>query len=807
MKTFDFDKTFNKVKQNILALFGVLACLAAIVLTWLIPLPGTLEVLVTHWVARLVAVLGAGAALVLTARSMQGTRFAPVHVHCLLFCASIATVLFSFAIAWHLRTEYFRYEFLLLLIPAGAAAAGQAAAWSRSAPAEDKETRFWKNLGWWLIPLLLVSVLVFCLSTLVYVRTLRFEDTFITFRYGWNLAQGNGINWNVTDPAPAEGYTTFTWVLLSAFFFFLHLDPLPGTQVVSLLLLPLLGYFVWGLMREIYGSKKIVALLPFALLIGLPATGFHVATGMETLLYSACLAGTAYFAVRSFKSDYADKKYAYLFGLMVLASGLTRPDGVVYGIVTLGVLVWLSGRKALCRDNWLALFLTLGFPGVIYFAWRLAYFKQLLPLSFYHKSFVGDLYGHATRSVLFTDFVGMILLPFLIFILYRVFSRTLPKSAYIALIPSVVLVLYYSRVLAVAGLQYRFFFPYLFAFLIAAADDVTNLFGWLASRTSRFLLPVTAVLLVLYFCAAPFFYETRNIVTFSLNGYTYDERSDDYMRIGKTLLNLDRAEPIGIGEVGKIGMLLRNYTLVDIIGLNDAYLARHPFSTSYLDQRGVNILITFAYPGAPLGVYADVYRKVGEGFKDLEQKFTCIGNIRGFDVFVRQSPPTRPEAFVRTLSQSRDFDAGICLSKTAARWSPKSFPLNLESWSFHDVRRLDDNSYTFQVTGNDPILSSPRLALDAQDYNNVIVKALIPPPVECHTFTLYFTREDAPAESEERSIYVPFDPAPQVQEIVANVRMHAGWRGRIERLRIDPVCGLNRDGSEIRFRIESVMLQ
>jgi hypothetical protein len=446
-------------------------------------------------------------------------------------------------------------------------------------------------------------------------------------------------------------------------------------------------------------------------------------------------------------------------------------------------------------------------PGAIYVAWHYAYFQSLLPLSFWHKSFVGSPYGHAARSVLFTDFVAMILLVSIGFVLYRSFCRSLPKLVYVMLVPAGLLVIYYSRVLAVAGLQYRFFFPYLFAFLVAASDDWAALLGQMASRLPKLPMFAVSVLVVAFVSLGPFAYETRSHVALLKSRAAYDEHADEYMRIGKALMNIDKDNVVGIGEVGKIGMLLRDYTLIDIVGLNDRYLARHPFSTAYLDTRGVDMLVVFAYPRAPLGVYADVYRKVGEAFADIETKFACIGNIRGLDVFVRKAPPSLTQEFLEDLARTDDFAEGICLSSTTSRWSPQSVTLPLPAWTYSQLRLVSQaEGIQFEVIGSDPILTSPELDLNAEDYNNVFVTLRIPPPVSCKTFTLYFTRTDAPEDSEDRSVYVAFEPSQVTQTIIANVRMHPEWRGTISGLRLDPVCGLNDNGSLIRFQIDSVSL-
>jgi hypothetical protein len=643
-------------------------------------------------------------------------------------------------------------------------------------------------------------------STIVMLRTVRFEDVFITYRYGWNLAQGNGITWNASDAVPSEGYTTFTYVLLSGLFYVIKMDPLSGTQAVNLVCLAVLGYFMWQTGRLVFKDLPgYYALLPIAILVAIPATAFHVATGMETLFYMAALAGVSYFAVRWLEQGQGSGSMAGI-GAMILMAGLTRPDGILYGLITLICLGFMASAAFFKRKNLLSLLVSLILPGLIYFIWRLSYFKLLLPLSFYHKSFIGGLYNHAARGVLFTDFVALFALPYLGIIFYQVFTRRLSKSAYLLLIPSLPLILYYSRVLAVAGLQYRFFFPYISPLLILAGNELAQFLGGFAARRGRLLAAILTTTLIAYLCLGPLFYETRNVINFFRKGVTYNEKTDAYTRIGKALLNIDPDETIGLGEVGKISLMLRDYTVVDIVGLNDRYLARNPFTAEYLDERKINILIVFAYPRAPLGVYADVYKKVGEGFEDIEKSFVCVGNIEGLDIFVRQDPPGRLNDFIERLRESKYFDEGICLSTTTARWAPHHEVLALDDWTFSEL--LVENAATreFLVAGNDPIFRSPTLNLDADQFNNVIVEAVIAPPVECSTMTLYFSRTDAPQESEDRSIYVPFTPEEGTQSIVFNVRMHPEWRKTIEHIRLDPVCGLNADGSKIKITLQSVIL-
>ena len=760
-----------------------------------------------HGLATLAAIAGAFITLGLTIISIFREKKLAGSERGKFLCLSVAVVLFSYAISWHLYQSYFFYKHMLVLVGVSVMAVLQACLWTREKRSEDKPSNRPQYLLFWLIPVVVLAGIMAVVGIIVSIRTVRFEDMFITFRYGWQLAQGHGINWNVSDPVPAEGYTTFTYMLLSALFFVTHIDPIIGTQIVNIFSLGLLGFLIWLLARIIFDDHRgFQSLLPVAMLLAIPATEFHVGTGMETIFYAATLAGISYFAIRWLKHSQDDPRAIYGLGSAILISGLTRPDGVVYGGITLIMLLVLARKRFVRLQNLLALGLTLIIPGSAYILWHLSYFQSILPLSFYHKSFVGSLYAEATRNVLFTDFIGMILLPFIALILYRLVTRSYPKEVYLLLTPTIVLVLYYGRVLAVAGLQYRFFFPYLFPFLVIVTEDLVTALNTIGAKVGRIFAPIVCTLLVFFISAGPFFYEARNIVNFFAEDLTYNENDDPYMQIGKALLNIDKSEPIGIGEVGKIGMLLRDYTVIDVVGLNDRYLARHPFSIAYLDERNVNILITYPYPGELTGVFADVYRKLGEDFQEIEQKFICIGNIQGLDVFVRNDSAVISK-MLEALKLSKDFLEGVCLSSTASRWAPELVTLPLDSWSVTDMQLVEaDQVYKFKVTGNDPILRSPALNIAADDYYNVIVNMTAPPPIECSMLVMYFTRPDAPIESEERAVRYNFQPSETPQAIALNVRNNPEWRDTISHIRIDPVCGLNKDGSPILLEIESIVL-
>ena len=64
-----------------------------------------------------------------------------------------------------------------------------------------------------------IFYLVFIFRTAFDVHGQRFftlvDDAMVSMRYARNLAQGNGLVWNLGQP-PVEGFTNLGWVLLMA---------------------------------------------------------------------------------------------------------------------------------------------------------------------------------------------------------------------------------------------------------------------------------------------------------------------------------------------------------------------------------------------------------------------------------------------------------------------------------------------------------------------------------------------------------------------------------------------------------------
>src|ERR1700733_8742195 len=229
-----------------------------------------------------------------------------------------------------------------------------------------------------------------------------FDDTYITFRYAANLAHGFGIVWN-PGGAHTEGYTNFLFVLMLVPFSWLGWDLVLVSQVISVLAVVVSAAVIYRIVAQTSvcdpngaGSQTKVsssamsatfcATFAVALFLLDPFTWLNAYSGMETSLFVMwlLLAVTAYRRPR----------LAFVFATL---AALTRPEGAIIGGVLFAVIGFGKRTKGIQKafvDLWSFVKPALFFfviPLIIYALWKLWYFGNLLPNSFYVK--VGQVSG------------------------------------------------------------------------------------------------------------------------------------------------------------------------------------------------------------------------------------------------------------------------------------------------------------------------------------------------------------------------------------------------------------------------------
>lgn len=188
------------------------------------------------------------------------------------------------------------------------------------------------------------------------------EDAYILFQYSRNLSQGDGITFDQVSGA-MEGATDFLWMALLGLMARV-LDIGSSAAVLNTLGLVAIG----AVLAQLRTRRD--AIFGMALLAVLLSGGASAALGgFSTLAYGGLYAGLTWAVVR---------RQAGFLVLFLILIALFRPDGV---LLALGAYVAYAAFAP--RQEWkqvATIGLLAALVGGVYFAWRLNYFGEVLPL-------------------------------------------------------------------------------------------------------------------------------------------------------------------------------------------------------------------------------------------------------------------------------------------------------------------------------------------------------------------------------------------------------------------------------------------
>ncbi|MBN2798294.1 MAG: CapA family protein [Deltaproteobacteria bacterium] len=208
------------------------------------------------------------------------------------------------------------------------------------------------------------------------------DDSYITFRYARNAAEGLGLVFNAGEAV--EGYTNFLWTVLMVPVVASGADPLPFAAALGLLLSAAAGVLTRRAAVALGAAPW--AALAAALAFGLwPAVSIWSVSGMEMGLVELTAAWTLLAFIRAWSEPDARGWWA-LAGLGAALSCLTRPEPHA-----IALFLALAGAARARRAVW-PMWLVLGGIVLPYHAWRLWFFGDPLPNTFYVKGGSGFLF-------------------------------------------------------------------------------------------------------------------------------------------------------------------------------------------------------------------------------------------------------------------------------------------------------------------------------------------------------------------------------------------------------------------------------
>ena len=435
------------------------------------------------------------------------------------------------------------------------------------------------------------------------------DDAFISFRYARNFANGLGLVWNPGERV--EGYTNFLWTVLMAIPHKLGLSPIAFCYGFGLVLFAFTLYLTYLAARSVLGLER--PALIAVVLLGTNYTFSAFATsGMETQLQACLFVLAVLLFLRLGKEGSAVSGAAFLSAVLGLAL-LTRPDSVLLVVVLLPMALRVLWQKQGRRIGGL-LALTLPLVAVVgpWLVWKLAFYGNLLPSTFYAKSptsvslFRGLFYLAAFVGIYFL----FLLLPWAVKAGRRLLRSREPKL----LMLSVIVGLWFAYVAVFGGdfMQFRMLvpvMPFLFILITWVLCAVVQ------TRPLRAGL-VAVILAGSIFCGV---FHGRGILRHGLESIHrlaehLTSASENWAGIGSVLgqsFGSDRNVVIATTAAGAIPYY-SNLRTVDMLGLDDPWIARHGRYLSsrpghhrvatlgYLVGRGVNLVI-----GPPAMVNSD----------------------------------------------------------------------------------------------------------------------------------------------------------------------------------------------------------
>ncbi len=217
------------------------------------------------------------------------------------------------------------------------------------------------------------------------------DDAWISFRYAERLVQGLGLTFN--DGERVEGYSNFLWTMWCAVGIALGVRPdawsitwgiaCHGTTIA------LLAAFAWRRAAAAAPQGGAVATVVPGLKGALPIAALLMAlhrdhaifatSGLETSLFTL-LAVVGFMLVLNAPGR---PRRAAVAGFVLGLGALTRPDGVLLAAIAGAYLLLVSRRRLLDGAAFAAPLAALIVP---FLAWKIAYYGDILPNTYYAKS-------------------------------------------------------------------------------------------------------------------------------------------------------------------------------------------------------------------------------------------------------------------------------------------------------------------------------------------------------------------------------------------------------------------------------------
>jgi len=379
------------------------------------------------------------------------------------------------------------------------------------------------------------------------------DDAYISFRYATNYLNGHGLVYNIGERV--EGYTNFLWTI------WLIVGGLLGISFELLAkFLGIIGgglslWLVFVLVRDLARSARLSHKNLYGAIAVLLCSSFY-----PLVYWSLSGLETSFFAFTTLLSVVLYLRRSWSLLPVLIIGTLLRPEGfLIFGIIFIYDMI---SRKGLSRY---LIFTGIGYLLFLapWLGFKYYYYGALLPNTFYAKT------GFSLNQIWNgLDYIGRYFWHFLgagVFILPVLFLFRKASSPYkFVTVFSAVYLLYIILIGGDVLKVHRFFVPLAPLFIGLMVVALGSLF-----RKKYLWLPALGLILAWQIYIPLDYVRTYHLMETDLN--------DKMSRHAKQLAQIDNTEfSVAASTIGVFGYRLMGHRVIDMLGLTDTTIARHP---------------------------------------------------------------------------------------------------------------------------------------------------------------------------------------------------------------------------------------
>ena len=395
------------------------------------------------------------------------------------------------------------------------------------------------------------------------------DDALISLRYSQRLLAGQGLTWNPGERV--EGYSNLLWVLCCAALGLTGMDLITAARVLGITSIgAVIAAVVYAQRPQSLRSALLFLLALLFLPLAAPMAVWAIG-GMEQPLVAGLLAWAMVLLYRSLEEANQRSGSLWLPGFLLALLCLTRLDGALFTVTTVAVVLIVGGARGAAWRKAITVAALPILSTLLQIAFRRAYYGEWVPNTALVK-FTPSL-KHALDGCAYIRAGAFSILPLIAVAAGSVvisFWKNFMRARMMSL--GLTLITWTGYVIVIGGdifPAWRHFIPLIVLLVLMAAAGAE----WIATYARRaHLIGATAVLVVLL--GVFIVLQARD----SENGRAISERWEWDGRAVGGLLKQAFGKQQALMAVDPAGCLpywseLRS---IDMLGLNDYYLPRHP---------------------------------------------------------------------------------------------------------------------------------------------------------------------------------------------------------------------------------------